>query len=130
MEIVPFEPAHLDILDPGSHDKKYIENLKRVDLTGSSIFHDGRCLGVFFLADLDGGVVRFHLFAGDELRRKYGRFLARTCRRGIDWAKEQGIEILEGEVDIEFAKARRFAEWLGFVSVAEQGGVKIYRKVL
>ena len=130
MEIVPFEPAHLDILDPGPHDKKYIKNLKRVDLTGSSIFHDGRCLGVFFLADLDGGVVRFHLFAGDELREKYGRFLARTCRRGIDWAKEQGIEILEGEVDIEFTEARRFAEWLGFVSVAEQGGVKIYRKVL
>lgn len=127
---MPFEPAHLDILAPGPYDKNHIEPLRGAVLSGSSIFHDGRCLGVFFLADMDGGVVRFHLFAGDELRRKYGRFLARTCRRGIDWARKQGIEILEGEVDVEFVEARRFAEWLGFVSVAEQGNVKIYRKVL
>ena len=130
MEVVPFEPAHLDILDPGTFDAKHVEPLKGAPLTGSSIFHDGRCLGVFFFTDLNGGVTRFHLFASDELRRKYGRFLARTCRDGIERAKEWGIEIMEGEVDIEFTEARRFAEWLGFVSVAEQGGMKIYRKVL
>jgi len=130
MEVVPFEPAHLDILIPGPYDEKHIEPLKGAPLTGSSFFHDGCCLGVFFLADMPGGVVRFYLFADDEMRQKYGRFLARICRRGIDWAKEQGIEILEGEVNVEFAAARRFAEWLGFVSVAEQDGMKIYRKVL
>ena len=130
MEVVPFEPGHLDILDLGPYDKKHIEPLRGAVLSGSSIFHDGRCLGVFFLADLDGGVVRFYLFASDELRRKYGRFLARVCRDGIEFAKEQGVEILEGEVDAEFTEARRFAEWLGFISVAEQDGMKIYRKVL
>ena len=130
MEVVPFAPEHLFQLDPGPFDKKHIEPLKGVPLTGSSIFHGGRCLGVFFFTDLNGGVVRFHLFASDELRRKYGRFLARTCRDGIERAKEWGVEILEGEVDVEFTEARRFAEWLGFVSVAEQGGMKIYRKVL
>ena len=130
MEVIQFEPGHLDILAPGPYDKKHIEPLKGAPLTGSSIFHDDRCLGVFFLTDLPSGVVRFHLFAGDELREKYGRFLARTCRRGIDWAKEQGVEIIEGEVDIEFTEAHRFARWLGFVSVAEEGCMKIYRKVL
>ena len=130
MQVRPFEPAHRFQLDPGPFDRKHIEPLKGVPLTGSSIFHDGRCLGVFFLSDLPGGVTRFHLFAGDELRRKYGRFLARMCRNGIDFAREQGVEIMEGEVDIEFTEAHRFARWLGFVSVAEQGGMKIYRKVL
>ena len=94
MEVVPFEPGHLDILDPGPYDKRHIEPLRGADLTGSSIFHDGRCLGVFFLADLAGGVMRFYLFAGDELRQKYGRFLARACRDGIDLMRENGVEII------------------------------------
>ena len=63
MEVRPFEPGHLDILEPGPFDRKHIEPLKGAPLTGSSIFHDGRCLGVFFLSDLPGGVTRFHLFA-------------------------------------------------------------------
>ena len=130
MEVVPFSPKHLFQLEPGPHDRKHIEPLKGAPLTGSSIFHDGRCLGVFFFTDMDGGAVRFHLFAGDELRRKYGRFLARACRDGIDFAREQGVKIMEGEVDADFAAARRFAEWLGFVSVAVEHGAKIYRKVL
>ena len=130
MEVVPFVPGHLDQLEPGPFDAKHMEPLKGADLTGSSIFHEGRCLGVFFLSDMPGGVTRFHLFAGDELRRKYGRFLARMCRDGIDFAREQGVEIMEGEVDVEFTEAHRFAQWLGFVSVAQEGDVKIYRRVL
>lgn len=130
MEVVPFAPGHLFQLEPGPFDRKHIEPLKGAPLTGSSIFHDGRCLGVFFFTDMPSGAVRFHLFAGDELRRKYGRFLARICRDGIDFSREQGVEIMEGEVDVEFTEAHRFAKWLGFVSVAEQDGMKIYRKVL
>ena len=130
MEVVPFAPEHLFQLDPGPFDRKHIEPLKGAPLTGSSILHDGRCLGCFFFTDMAGGVVRFHLFAADELRRKYGRFLARMCRDGIEFAREQGVEIMEGEVDAGFDAAHRFARWLGFVSVAEENGVKIYRKVL
>lgn len=119
MDIVPYEPAHLDTLVPGSHDalnKISLELEPGWENLAVSVRDEGRTLCVVGIAKLQ---TTAHVWAvmSDELREK-PIALCRMAKASLPAIKElPGIEMVSIDVDLEFTEARRWAEWLGFQAV-------------
>ena len=90
MEIVPFEPRHLD--DIGAEDglRAFADRLT----DGASAVENGKCIGCGFLFCDENGVASAHLTLTAAMRRRPVH-LARICRTGLMGAAAISREIFE-----------------------------------
>jgi hypothetical protein len=130
MRIVPFEPAHLLLIEPGAIEVKALANADLGDLMSHhrdtdpafSIVHGDRVLASSVVTLVAKGVASAWLLASDEMRR-HPVFLHKHVRRGMELV-ERGLRLrrLQIVVRTDLEVARRWAERLGFRCEGEMAG--------
>lgn len=136
IEVVPFQPRHLDMFKPGYWDHEinswaFRETVLRQAGNGLTAILDGKVQGCIFITQPVYGVSQIHMFGSDEAREKHWLWLGTTFLRAIHKEfvlQNLGIDLVRIVVHEGYWKSRKWVERLGFTAVAQKDGLIEYER--